>query len=159
MPTIVNGYLAPDRRYTARERLTRALHPLLHPSILTLRDVAWAAYIIYIGRVTYFTLRSIAYLIFEAEGRRRWTEPRPEWGPPPEGWTMGWGLMGRLLRGLVWRRVMDKAEAVAEADRPHPASARPLIPRFQFLGHNSIGILLYDSPILALLVFMMRCHF
>ncbi|KAF4919991.1 hypothetical protein CGCVW01_v007372 [Colletotrichum viniferum] len=43
MPTIVNGYLAPDRRYNARELLTRALHPLLHPSILTFRDVVWAA--------------------------------------------------------------------------------------------------------------------
>ncbi|KAF4808824.1 hypothetical protein CGCSCA5_v012072 [Colletotrichum siamense] len=113
MPTIVNGYLTRTRRrYTARERLTRALHPLLHPSILTFRDVVWAAYIIYISHVTYLTLRSIAYILFEAEGRRRWTEPRPEWGPPPEGWTMGWGLMGRLLRGLVWRRVMFWGEEV-----------------------------------------------
>ncbi|KAH0435429.1 60S ribosomal protein L23 [Colletotrichum camelliae] len=71
MPTIVNGYLTPTRRrYTARELLTRALYPLLHPSILTIRDVAWAAYIIYIARVTYLSLRSIAYIVFEAEGRR-----------------------------------------------------------------------------------------
>ncbi|KAK1623286.1 hypothetical protein BDP81DRAFT_137316 [Colletotrichum phormii] len=107
MPSIIDGSLS-HRAYTTRESATRITHILHNPSLLTPREVVLGIYLLYISYCTALTLRSIGYLVFEADGREMWCPadpPVPEWYPP--GWKVElsrWDCF-RILRWMVIRRV------------------------------------------------------
>ncbi|KAF6833684.1 hypothetical protein CPLU01_05405 [Colletotrichum plurivorum] len=103
MPIIIDGTLAPGRRYTLHETVSRAAYLICNPSLLSFRDVAMGTYLLYIAYVTFLAVSSLASLFLRAEGRGRWcpAEPPAEWGPPPPGWRMTWRVCFWLLRRTV----------------------------------------------------------
>ncbi|KAL0935622.1 uncharacterized protein CTRU02_210213 [Colletotrichum truncatum] len=108
MPTIINGYLNGDRRrYAPSELISRVFYLARHPFLLTIREITLGIYLAYIAYITYYTCRSIAFLLFQEDGRHMWcpSAPPPEWGPPPPGWKMTWRICFRSLRWMVLRRL------------------------------------------------------
>ncbi|GKT97093.1 hypothetical protein Ct61P_14943 [Colletotrichum tofieldiae] len=68
MPSIIDGRVS-HRPYTRSETATRITHLFHNPRLLTPREVVCGIYLAYVAYVALLTLRSLGFLIFEADGR------------------------------------------------------------------------------------------
>ncbi|GKT64234.1 hypothetical protein ColTof4_06606 [Colletotrichum tofieldiae] len=114
MPSIIDGRVS-HRPYTRSETATRITHLFHNPRLLTPREVVCGIYLAYVAYVALLTLRSLGFLIFEADGREMWCPAAP---PVPAWYLPGWKVeMSRwdcfqLLRWMMLRRVWALAYEV-----------------------------------------------